>query len=137
MIYRRPVSGLQGLGRLTIFTFLSIPISNVKEKGNKIRFVSAKLAIHGRETHSAGMVMTQQDRMLQVMRFTIPASSGKIKAIISNFAECEVRRKLAEKFETFLEEGLLDPLLQYIVKDSEKDGDPKVKSLNNKDFGQT
>ena len=61
------------------------------------------------------------------MRFTIPASSGKIKAIISNFAECEVRRKLAEKFETFLEEGLLDPLLQYIVKDSEKDGDPKVK----------
>ena len=33
---------------------------------------------------------------------------------------------MAEKFETFLEEGLLDPLLQYIVKDSEKDGDPKV-----------
>ena len=71
--------------------------------------------------------MTQQDRMLQVIWFTISASSGKIKAIISNFAECEVRRKLAEKFETFLEEGLLDPLLQYIVKDSEKDGDPKVK----------
>lgn len=72
------------------------------------------------------MVMTQQDRMLQVILLTISASSGKIKAIISNFTECEVGRKLEEKFETFLEEGLLDPLLQYIVKDSEKDADLKV-----------
>ena len=77
------------------------------------------------------MVMTQQDRRLQVILLTISASSGKIKAIISNFAECEVGRKLEEKFETFLEEGLLDPLLQYIVKDSEKDGDLKV-GYNNK-----
>ena len=89
------------------------------------------MAIHGRETHSAAMVMTQQDRMLQVILLTISASSGKIKAIISNFTECEVGRKLEEKFETFLEEGLLDPLLQYIVKDSEKDGDLKVGYNNN------
>ena len=47
-------------------------------------------------------------------------------AIISDSPECEVGRKLEEKFEAFLEEGLLDPLLQYIVKDSEKDIDFKV-----------
>ena len=52
--------------------------------------------------------------------------SGRIMAIISDSPECEVGRKLEEKFEAFLEEGLLDPLLQYIVKDSEKDIDFKV-----------
>ena len=49
--------------------------------------------------------------------------------IWDEISECEVGRNLKEKFETFLEEGLLDPLLQYIVKDSEKEIDFKVGSI--------
>ena len=39
---------------------------------------------------------------------------------------CEVGKNIKEKFEVFLEEGLLDPLLQFILKDPEREIDFKV-----------
>ena len=48
----------------------------------------------------------------------------------NHFAGCEVGRSLGEKFETFLEEGLLDPLLPYIVKDANREIDFKVGCLH-------
>ena len=47
----------------------------------------------------------------------------------NHLIECEVGRSLRKKFDTFLEEGLLDPLLPYIIKDAERDIDFKVEYL--------
>ena len=45
----------------------------------------------------------------------------------NHFAGCEVGRSLGEKFDTFLEEGLLDSLLPYIVKDAGREINFKVR----------
>ena len=46
--------------------------------------------------------------------------------VIPSVSECDRGKDLMESFNMLLEEGLLDPLLQYLVKPTEKENEFKL-----------